>query len=263
MNPTPIHMRWHVSECIIPGIIALALVACLPLIGMVAFALRGFIVGGVLLVIVVAVGRCLLYPRLWECWKTALAPETDYQGMRLVHDVAIDRGHCWAWWDGLDNQVVVGADDIVQATLGPVDEVSLPHVGRRVERGEPLFRLRHAGRSIELPSPVSGAVVASNQVLREHPDSINSNPFSGGWIVRISAENLQEERRHLLIGRRALRWFRREVDMLLRLLPPIPPVIPSIGPGVGGMQGARLDLRIDDSAWEFLKRALVSGGTRR
>lgn len=246
MNDSMTRMRWHARECVVPGVIALVVVACLPLIGMIAFALRPIVITGVLLVLAVALVRCAMGSHVRDWWGAVLASEATYRGLRIARDVAMDPGHCWALIEG---DVVVGADDLVQSVLGPIDEVALPYIGRRVVRGEPLFRLRHGERIIELPSPVSGTVVAGNEALRERPELINAKPFGEGWVVRIHANRIPEERRHLLCGRRAWRWFQREVDLLLRLLPEAP-------------VDTRLDLRIDNAAWSFIKRAFGAAARR-
>ncbi len=243
MNGTTSRTRLHMRECVIPGAIALAVVVCLPLVGLVALAVRPVLIAGLLLVFALAAARCVMGGCVRSWFARLTAPEVEYRGMRLARDVAMDRGHCWAWVDG---EVLIGADDVVTSVLGPVDEVGLPYVGRRVERGEPLFRLRHGDRTIDLSSPVSGTVVASNEALREHPDLVNEHPYGEGWVVRIRGDRLEEERGRLLLGRDALRWFRGEVDWLLRLLPP-------------ARAEGRVDERVDDASWGVLRRAFASG----
>ena len=37
----------------------------------------------------------------------------------------------------------------------------------------------------DLYSPVSGAVVSVNKALLEHPELVNNDPFSEGWMIRV------------------------------------------------------------------------------
>ena len=231
-------------EALVACALAGACLLTLPLLALAMFVLRP-ILGVVAVVLVLgAIVYCLTDPQLGHrLQRTRVTPRVrSYRGIRLARDVAIDRGHCWAWADG---DVIVGADDLVQAALGPVERVTLPAEGERIARGEPLCMLEHQDRSIALPSPVSGVVVGVNEGLREHPELINSSPFTEGWVALIHADRMDEERSELLFGHKASRWMRGQVDALLRRLP--------------GADGAAqpLDRRIDRPTWDAIRPVLA------
>lgn len=226
----------HTREYLGPTLIAVIATACLPLLGILAIAARPVLAVGLAALLIAVLVRIAFHKQITS-WLAARDAHS-YCGMQVPCDVALDTGHCWAW---LNDEVVVGADDFVQNVLGPIDQVELPQAGRHVDRGEPLFVLRHANRQVQLAAPVTGTVVGVNESLREHPEMVNAEPFERGWVVRIRGENLSEDRRHLLIGRQAWRWFRQEVDYLLRSLP-------------SGSDA--LYRRIDDSAWKVIGRSL-------
>jgi glycine cleavage system H protein len=233
---------------VVPVLVALVLTASVPLLGALCLFARPALLGVLALVALAAVLRLMAGPRARGWWARAISPVSEYRGLRITRQAAMDAGHCWASLEG--ENAVVGVDDLVASALGPVEEVGLPYVGRRVARGEPLVRLRRGSRTVDLPSPLSGTIVARNESLNDHPELINEKPFVEGWVARIRAERLSEERPSLMIGRRAVRWFRREVDMLLRLL------------ATPGPAGSRLDLRIDDASWELVRRAFATTAPR-
>ncbi|MFG0284887.1 MAG: glycine cleavage system protein H [Phycisphaerales bacterium JB039] len=230
-------------EALLASALVVAAMLCLPLIGVAMFVLRPLL-GPIAIALVVGAGLyCLAEPRVRQRQlRTRIVPKVrSYRGIRLARDVALDRGHCWAWADG---DVVVGADDLVQAALGPIDHVGLPAEGERIARGEPLCLLEHQDRSIALPSPVSGVVIGVNPALREHPELINTSPFTEGWVALIHADRMAEERPELLVGHRAWRWMRGQVDALLARLPV--------------RDGAEsLDRRIDRPMWDALRPVLA------
>lgn len=239
--------RLNAKDIIVAGVISLAVVAGLPVLGILVFALRPVLIVAVLAAIPTA---CLLWVfsgrfRQWLAAETEL--EVNYRGLRMPQDLALHPSHSWA---RMYDVVVVGADDLVQAALGPVEEVELPPNGRHVRRGDELFRLRHADRCLEVRAPVSGTVIAANETLRHHPELINQEPFGQGWVVRLRADDLQEDRPALLRGGRARVWFRREVDRLLEAM--------STKGGAtaaspeGPVPAAQLHRQIDDSAWNRL-----------
>jgi glycine cleavage system H protein len=233
----------NVKDCLIAGLLALALVACLPLVGAFAFALRPVLFIAALAAIPTG---CVLWTsstrfRAWLGEKAEV--EVNHRGLRLIPDISVHPGHAWVrFYD----QTVVGADDLMQAALGPIDEVELPPDGLRIQRGQPLFRLRRGCRSIEVMSPVSGTIIATNKTLLHNPELVNREPFGGGWIVRLRCDDLQNDRRRLLHGGKARTWFRREVDRFFDNL------AASAGP---------LHQRIDDAAWRLLTETTFAAGS--
>lgn len=253
-----------IRDCLTFGACWLVVVVSLPLLAIVLFALRPLVVFAVLAAVLAVVSPWVLAPRIRGRWQSDIAPEQAYKGLRLARDVALHPGHSWAWIG--EGEVVVGADDLAQAELGPIDGVELPALGQRVHRDDPLFRLHHGGRMLELPAPVSGTVVGSNEELRAHPDLVNRRPFSLGWVARIRAgDEIDDDRRRLLAGRRAWRWFRSEVDRVLQAVL-LRRAGQAAGPvsGEGGVAPEELHRLIDDSAWSRLcaRRGTPAGTVR-
>lgn len=227
------------------GYLALAVVA-LPVLAVLAFVARGVVLGGVLLALGGALVAFTVSPafRSWiESWTE---PEVAYSGLRLATGLAFHPAHTWARLER--NEATVGADDMVQSTLGPVEAVELPMPGARVRQGEPFARLRHGDRALELVAPVSGRVLAANHALVDEPGRINSEPFGDGWIARIEGDAVKASKRQLFRGEAARVWFRREVDRLVSgLLPDAAPALPD-----GGVLVGELHRHIDDTHWTRL-----------
>lgn len=227
------------------GYVALAVVA-LPVLATLAFVARGVVLGGVLL----ALAGCLLAfavsPAFRSWIQTWTEPEIAYSGLRLATGLAFHPAHTWARMER--DEATVGADDMLQTTLGPVDAVELPEVGTRVRQGEPFARLSHGERSLELIAPVTGRVLTTNRALADEPARINREPFGDGWIARISGDSIRSEKGRLFRGEEARDWFRREVDRLVsRLLPDAAPALPD-----GGVLVGELHRHIDEPHWRRL-----------
>lgn len=229
--------------------------------GLILLVVGGVLVFAVLaiamrpLLIVVGVGAlavCLLLyslrPGFREWFESSGEEQISYNGLHLATDVAVHPNHSWARLRGKES--VVGADDLVQSTLGPVQAVELPQIGTRVAQGDRLFRLRRGGRCVEVRSPLSGTIVGVNDALREQPGLVNEDPFERGWAVRIKADRLQEDPARLLRGSQARSWFRQEIDRLLTTVlghPALQPALPD-----GGTFVDALYREIDDDAWRQL-----------
>ncbi len=202
--------RSIIKEFALEASLCLLVVAAIPILALLGIALRGAIALAIVLGALLCV---LLYPisERFREWFKAQA-EIDYQhcGLRLARDVLLYPAHSWARWG--KKAVTVGADDLLLSTVGSVDAVELPPPGTHAIQGQPLFRVRHGDRIVEVLSPVSGVVSESNHVLEFYPELMNESPFSEGWAVRLSPDDASRERRSLLHTRRARAWFENEVD---------------------------------------------------
>lgn len=227
----------------------LILVVGFPVIVLAFFTLRIALLAAV---IAVAVVGCLAYvfsPAARDWLETQAAQQFSYNGLRLATNVAVHPNHSWARVESDD--VVVGADDFVQATLGPVEEVVLPRVGSRIEQGAHAFSLRRGNRKVDVRAPMSGIVLNCNDELLERPQLVNEEPFTRGWAVRLQGDNVREDRRELLRGKHARSWFREEIDRLITTSlaeEALAPALPD-----GGALVKELYLQIDDDAWERVK----------
>lgn len=213
------HSTWSdARECLVFGSIAIALVLASPFLALALFMVRPFVIAAALLALVAVISPVVITPRLRGRWQADVAPESGYRGLRLARDVSLHPGHSWAWIS--DEEIVVGVDDIAQAEIGPIEGIDFPPLGTRLHQGEPLCQVRHGGRVLELPSPVSGEVIRLNDRLLDQPGLINRRPFSLGWVARIRPdEHLVDDRRRLRSGGSAWRWFCAEVDRVLQGVP--------------------------------------------
>lgn len=247
-----------VREVVSVAALSLSVVVLLPLVAVLAFVLRAGLLAAAALAVTAGVVAFAFSPRFREWLRFLAEPGLTYNGLRLDTGVALDARHGWARFD--DGEATVGADDLVQAVLGPVDRVELPARGLRVRRGEPLFRLRHGEREVAVASPVTGTVVHTNPELADSPHLVNDTPFGEGWAVRLGSDDARLDRRALLRGARARGWFRGEVDRLLAELGPAgtAPALPDGGELVAGLH--RL---IDDATWRRLDAAFFAADRPR
>ncbi|MGD0721368.1 MAG: glycine cleavage system protein GcvH [Roseiarcus sp.] len=80
---------------------------------------------------------------------------------------------------------VVGISDYAQAQLGDVVFVELPAIGAVVAKGAQAAVVESVKAASEVFSPVSGEIVAVNQILDKEPSLINENATGKGWILKI------------------------------------------------------------------------------
>ncbi|MGH9557763.1 MAG: glycine cleavage system protein GcvH [Bryobacteraceae bacterium] len=79
----------------------------------------------------------------------------------------------------------IGITDHAQKELGDIVYVDLPKPGAAVEKGKTLGSVESVKAVSDIYSPVSGEVVAVNDVLASSPEKLNKDPHGAGWLVKI------------------------------------------------------------------------------
>ena len=105
----------------------------------------------------------------------------------LPDDRMYSKGHMWIKNDSAST-TTVGIDHIGAYFLRPVVSVVLPQVPSRVEFNLPCAWLSLREGTIALRSALSGIGIESNTKLLEHPYLLLDDPYSSGWMLRVTQE---------------------------------------------------------------------------
>jgi glycine cleavage system H protein len=91
--------------------------------------------------------------------------------------------HEWASLE--DNGLVwVGISNHAQDALGDVMFFQAPKLGQSVRQGEPLETIESVKAASDIHAPISGEIIALNDVMDSNPENINENPY-GIWLLQI------------------------------------------------------------------------------
>jgi glycine cleavage system H protein len=99
--------------------------------------------------------------------------------------------HEWALNNG-DGTVTMGITDHAQHLLTDIVYVELPDIGKKVKQMDPITVIESVKSVSDIYSPVSGEVVAVNDILQDKPELINEDAFGEGWIVKIAMTDSAE-----------------------------------------------------------------------
>jgi glycine cleavage system H protein len=99
-------------------------------------------------------------------------------------DLKYDKEHEWVRVEG--SEAVVGISDFAQDQLGEVVYVDLPAVGDELVAGETFGEIESVKSVSELYAPITGTVLEVNDQLGNTPEIINSDPYTGGWMIKVS-----------------------------------------------------------------------------
>ena len=86
----------------------------------------------------------------------------------------------------------VGLSEYAAKELNEVVFVELPEVGAKISQGKPFGTVESVKAVFDLNSPVTGKVVNVNQLVKDNPEKIVSNPYEEGWMIEIELSDISE-----------------------------------------------------------------------
>ena len=84
-----------------------------------------------------------------------------------------------------DGTVEVGITDHAQHALGDLVFVEVPEAGRKLSAGDPFAVVESVKAASDVYCPISGEVVTGNPALATEPETINSDAYGKGWLMRL------------------------------------------------------------------------------
>jgi glycine cleavage system H protein len=93
------------------------------------------------------------------------------------------KSHEWVRIEG--DEATIGISDYAQDSLGDVVYVELPDVGASFDAGETFGAVESVKAASDLYMPIAGEVMAVNDALVNTPETLNSDPYGEGWMVKI------------------------------------------------------------------------------
>ncbi len=91
-----------------------------------------------------------------------------------------------------DGTALVGITDYAQNSLGDITYVQAPKVGVMLKAGETFGVVESVKAASDLYAPVAGTVLAVNTALDGAPETVNTAPYTDGWMLKIKVGNPAE-----------------------------------------------------------------------
>ena len=98
-------------------------------------------------------------------------------------DLRYTKDHEWVRIEG--DTATVGITEYAADQLGDIVFVELPDVGRSLDQFAAFGVVESVKAVSDLFAPLSGEVTATNAGLAGSPESVNSDPYGEGWMVKI------------------------------------------------------------------------------
>ena len=103
--------------------------------------------------------------------------------MNIPSDLKYTKDHEWLKVEG--NIATVGITAFAQGELGDIVYVEVETEGEELDQEEVFGSIDAVKTVSDLFMPVSGEITSFNDALEQDPETVNSDPYGDGWLVKI------------------------------------------------------------------------------
>lgn len=102
----------------------------------------------------------------------------------VPEDLRYTKSHEWVR-SLTDGTVEIGITDHAQHALGDLVFVEVPEAGRALKAGEACAVVESVKAASDVYAPLAGEVVAGNSSLAAAPETVNTDAYGAGWLMRV------------------------------------------------------------------------------
>ena len=110
--------------------------------------------------------------------------------MNFPAELKYSKDHEWVKVDG--NVAIIGISDFAQDQLGDIVFVDIQTEGEDLAAGEVFGAIEAVKTVADALMPVSGKVIEVNADLEGAPESVNTDPYGAGWMIKVEMSNPAE-----------------------------------------------------------------------
>ena len=110
--------------------------------------------------------------------------------MNVPENLKYSNDHEWVSVDG--NIATIGITDYAQSELGDIVFVDIDADLSEIKKDESFGTIEAVKTVSDLLGPVSGKVVEINSQLTDTPETVNTDPYGEGWMIKVEMSNPSE-----------------------------------------------------------------------
>lgn len=110
--------------------------------------------------------------------------------MNIPTNLKYSNDHEWVKVEG--NVATIGITDFAQSQLGDIVFVDIQTEGESLDAGEVFGAIEAVKTVADAVMPVSGKVIEVNTELEGAPESVNTDPYGSGWMIKVEMSNPAE-----------------------------------------------------------------------
>ncbi|MDX1348853.1 MAG: glycine cleavage system protein GcvH [Putridiphycobacter sp.] len=110
--------------------------------------------------------------------------------MNIPAELKYTKDHEWVKVEG--DIAIIGITDFAQNELGDIVFVEIETEGETLDQEEVFGSVEAVKTVSDLFMPISGEVLEFNESLESSPETVNTDPYGDGWMVKIKIADISE-----------------------------------------------------------------------
>ena len=110
--------------------------------------------------------------------------------MSLPENLKYTKDHEWISIDG--DIATVGITDFAQGELGDIVYVEIETEGESLDMEEVFGSVEAVKTVSDLFMPLSGEIIEFNEELESEPETVNSDAYGKGWMIKIKMSDASQ-----------------------------------------------------------------------
>lgn len=110
--------------------------------------------------------------------------------MNFPENLKYTKDHEWILVEG--DEAKIGITDFAQGELGDIVFVDISSEGETLNSEEVFGSVEAVKTVSELYMPVSGEILEVNASLDSAPETVNTDPYGDGWMVRVKLSDASQ-----------------------------------------------------------------------
>ncbi|MDG1346285.1 MAG: glycine cleavage system protein GcvH [Crocinitomicaceae bacterium] len=107
--------------------------------------------------------------------------------MNIQEELKYTKDHEWVRVEG--DIATVGITDFAQSELGDIVYVEIETEGETLDAEEVFGSIEAVKTVSDLFMPISAEIIEFNADLESSPETVNTDPYGKGWMVKIKISN--------------------------------------------------------------------------
>ena len=110
--------------------------------------------------------------------------------MNIPADLKYTKDHEWLKVDG--DVATIGITALAQGELGDIVYVEVETLEETLDVEEVFGTVEAVKTVSDLFMPVSGEIIEFNEELESAPESVNSDPYGAGWMIKVKLSDMSQ-----------------------------------------------------------------------
>lgn len=110
--------------------------------------------------------------------------------MNIPANLRYTKDHEWISLDG--DIATVGITDFAQKELGDIVYVEVETLDQTLDKDEVFGTVEAVKTVSDLFLPLAGEIVEFNEELESKPETVNSDPYGKGWMIKVKVANVSD-----------------------------------------------------------------------